>query len=113
MRRTVLLGLAVAVGIAASAGIAKPQDAAKHGITFADLIKLHRVSTPQTSADGKRVVYALTTPDMEANRNASNLWMVATDGGSDAGAIDAERARHVAGVVTGRKDDCVSFVARR
>jgi dipeptidyl aminopeptidase/acylaminoacyl peptidase len=82
MRRTALLGLAIAVGIVASAAIAKSQDAAKHGITFADMIKLHRVSTPEISPDGKHAVYVLTTPDMEANRNASNLWMVATDGGA-------------------------------
>jgi dipeptidyl aminopeptidase/acylaminoacyl peptidase len=56
------------------------QESAKKPITFADMIKLHRVATPQISPDGKWVVYALTTPDMDANRNASNLWLASTDG---------------------------------
>src|SRR6266404_3707085 len=54
----------------------------KHAITFDDMIKLHRVSEPQVSPDGKWVVYTVATPDMEANRNASNIWIVPTTGGS-------------------------------
>jgi dipeptidyl aminopeptidase/acylaminoacyl peptidase len=82
MKRIAQLGLAITFGILASAATTRPQDSAKHPITFAELIKLHRVGTPETSPDGKWVVYTLTTPDMEANRNAGNLWMVATDGTS-------------------------------
>jgi dipeptidyl aminopeptidase/acylaminoacyl peptidase len=59
------------------------QDAAKHAITFDDLIRMHRVSEAQVSPDGKWVAYTVATPDMEANRNASNLWMVATSGGAE------------------------------
>src|SRR5262250_2091631 len=54
---------------------------AKHAMTFDDLIKLQRVAEPAISPDGKWVAYTVTTPDMEANRNASNIWMVATSGG--------------------------------
>jgi dipeptidyl aminopeptidase/acylaminoacyl peptidase len=54
---------------------------AKRAITFDDMIKLHRVSAPQISADGKWAAFAVSTPDMEANRNASNVWMVSTAGG--------------------------------
>jgi dipeptidyl aminopeptidase/acylaminoacyl peptidase len=46
------------------------------------MIKLHRVGAPQISPDGKWVAYAVATPDMDANRNASNLWMVSTDSGA-------------------------------
>jgi hypothetical protein len=53
----------------------------KHPITFDDMIKLHRVSAPQISADGKWAAFAVSTPDMEANRNASNVWIVSTAGG--------------------------------
>ena len=56
---------------------------AKHPITFDDMIKLHRVSAPQISADGKWAAFAVSTPDMEANRNASNVWMVSTAGGEE------------------------------
>src|ERR1700716_3698474 len=57
------------------------QEAAKHPITFDDMIKLHRIAEPQISPDGKWVAYTVTTPDMEANRNASNIWLAPTTGG--------------------------------
>jgi dipeptidyl aminopeptidase/acylaminoacyl peptidase len=53
----------------------------KHPITFDDMIKLHRVSAPEVSADGKWAAFVVSTPDMEANRNVSNVWMVSTAGG--------------------------------
>ena len=58
------------------------QEASKHPITFEDMIKLQRIAEPQVSPDGKWVAYTVATPDMEANRNASNIWMVPTTGGS-------------------------------
>src|ERR1700687_1036977 len=69
--------LLLGAGLAVSA-----QEAAKHPITFDEMIKLHRVSEPQISPDGKWVAYTVATPDMDANRNASNIWMVPTTGGS-------------------------------
>ena len=60
---------------------ANAQAPAKHPITFDDMIKLHRVSSPQVSPDGKWVAFAVSTPDMEANRNASNVWVMSTAGG--------------------------------
>ena len=65
------------------------QDAAKHPITFDDMIKTHRVAEPQISPDGKWVVYTVATPDMDANRNASNIWMVSTAGGAPSGSRKA------------------------
>ena len=53
----------------------------KHPIAFEDMMKLHRVSAPQVSGDGKWVAFAVATPDMEANRNASNVWIVSSAGG--------------------------------
>src|SRR5580704_5274922 len=65
------------------AGLAiSSQEVAKHAITFDDMIKLHRIAEPQVSPDGKWVAYTVATPDMEANRNASNIWMVSTSGGA-------------------------------
>jgi dipeptidyl aminopeptidase/acylaminoacyl peptidase len=58
------------------------QEAAKHPIAFDDMIKLHRIAEPQVSPDGKWVAYTVATPDMEANRNASNIWLVPMAGGS-------------------------------
>ena len=57
------------------------QEAAKRPITFDDMISMHRISSASVSPDGKWVVYAVSTPDMESNRNAGNIWMVPTSGG--------------------------------
>jgi dipeptidyl aminopeptidase/acylaminoacyl peptidase len=57
------------------------QSTAKHAITFDDMIKLHRISGATVSRDGKWVAYAVATPDMDANRNVSNIWIVSTAGG--------------------------------
>jgi dipeptidyl aminopeptidase/acylaminoacyl peptidase len=65
-------------GIALSA---QGQAPAKHPLAFDDLIKLHRISTPEVSPDGKWVAYGISTPDMEANRGVSNIWIVSTSGG--------------------------------
>ncbi|MGC1616417.1 MAG: S9 family peptidase [Candidatus Acidiferrum sp.] len=56
------------------------QAAGKHAITFDDMIRMHRVGEAQISLDGKWVAYTVTTPDLEANRNASNIWIVPTTG---------------------------------
>ncbi|MGH9702202.1 MAG: TolB family protein, partial [Candidatus Acidiferrales bacterium] len=61
---------------------AAAQTPAKHDMSFADLIAMHRVSDIQISPDGKMVAYAVATPDLEANRNASNIWVVPVEGGS-------------------------------
>jgi len=56
------------------------QTPAKHPMTFSDLIQLHRVSGDAISQDGKWVAYSVSTPDLEANRGASNIWIVSTSG---------------------------------
>src|SRR6266852_4761437 len=57
------------------------QESAKHSITFDDMIKLHRIAEPQVSRDGKWVAYTVSTPDMDANRGVSNIWVISTTGG--------------------------------
>src|SRR5215470_18553908 len=69
------------VAVAAASLCANAQAPAKHPITFDDMIQLHRVSAPQVSPDGKWVAFAVSTPDMDANRNASNVWVMSTAGG--------------------------------
>src|SRR3974377_1615771 len=58
------------------------QGAAKHAMTFDDLIKMHRVSGATISKDGLWVAYAVATPDLEANRSVTNIWIVNTAGGA-------------------------------
>jgi dipeptidyl aminopeptidase/acylaminoacyl peptidase len=74
-------GLPAAALLLCSSGSALAQQAAKHPITFDDMIRMHRVSEPQASPDGKWVAYTVATPDMDANRNASNIWLVSTESG--------------------------------
>ena len=60
---------------------AQAQTPAKHPMTFNDLIQLHRVSGAAISQDGKWVAYGVSTPDIEANRAVSNIWILSTSGG--------------------------------
>ena len=69
---------AAAILCVASAGAAQE---AKRPITFDDMMQMRRISGAEVSPDGKWVVYTVATPDMEANRNASNIWLVPTAGG--------------------------------
>src|SRR5258708_30957573 len=72
-------GCAVVAALALSVSLSA--QGAKHPIAFEDMMKLHRVSAPQVSADGKWAAFVVSTPDMESNRNASNVWIVSTAGG--------------------------------
>jgi dipeptidyl aminopeptidase/acylaminoacyl peptidase len=65
----------------ASASGTLAQTAARHAVTFDDMIRIHRVSSPEISKDGKWVAYAVATPDIDANRNASNIWIIPAAGG--------------------------------
>ncbi len=85
-----ILVLCALLALATSAPVASAQPAltaaapapSKRAITFDDLIGLDRVSQPQVSPDGKWVVYRVATPDRQANRLASNIWVVSTAGGA-------------------------------
>lgn len=73
---------AVVAAMAAAAPVSlKAQEQRKRAITFQDLISMHRLSEPQISPDGKWIAYAVSTPDLEANKSVRNIWIVATSGG--------------------------------
>jgi dipeptidyl aminopeptidase/acylaminoacyl peptidase len=44
-----------------------------------DLVRLDRISDPQLSADGTRLVYALRQTDWDANKGVQSLWQLALD----------------------------------
>jgi dipeptidyl aminopeptidase/acylaminoacyl peptidase len=75
-------GLAAVILVLFASAATNAQEAGKRPITFDDMIKLHRVAEPQISPDGKWIAYSVATPDMDANRNAGNIWMVSTEGGA-------------------------------
>jgi dipeptidyl aminopeptidase/acylaminoacyl peptidase len=76
LRATLLCVLTLTFGTRISA-----QETAKHPIAFDDLIKMHRIAGPEISPDGKWVAYTMSTPDLDANRSVSNIWIVSTSGG--------------------------------
>lgn len=80
MKKMMKMAAVLAVGCAMAWGVGA-QEAAKHAITFEDLIKLQRVAEPAISPDGKWVAYTVSVPDLEANRNASNIWLAPVAGG--------------------------------
>ena len=79
MRTFLRMGLFCCALAAATSAFA--QNSAKRAITFGDLIKLHRVSGATLSPDAKWIAYTVSTPDLEANRNASNVWIISAAGG--------------------------------
>ncbi|PWT82311.1 MAG: S9 family peptidase [Blastocatellia bacterium] len=60
---------------------AGPALAAGRPITAADLLTFQRVSEPQLSPDGSRVVYTLAIPDLSANRLVRNVWIASRPSG--------------------------------
>ncbi|HKI03056.1 MAG TPA: S9 family peptidase [Thermoanaerobaculia bacterium] len=65
-----LLGLALA-----AAAVAQP-----HPFTARDMVTMERISEPQPSPQGDRVVFVVRATDMDANRGRTDLWMVKPDG---------------------------------
>ena len=66
-------GLALACTFSTAAAAA---DVARTAFTAQDLVTLKRLSDPQVSPDGQRVVYALRSTDMAANRGRTDLWLI-------------------------------------
>ena len=110
LRNGLRIGLTAGAVILCSLGGGRAQEVAKHPITFDDMIHMHRVGDPQISPDGKWVAYAVATPDMEANRNASNVWLVSTEG---AAPIQLTQSGHDSGPVWSPDAKTIAFISSR
>ncbi len=53
----------------------------KRAITLADMFAFKRVSDPSLSPDGKWVAFTVTTPDLQSNKNPTDVWIAPTTGG--------------------------------
>ncbi len=78
MSRWIHIGLAGVLTLAVLTPSAAAQDA--HPFNVHDLWDMDRISSPQASPDGARVVFGISTLDQAANRRRSDLWMVERDG---------------------------------
>lgn len=47
-----------------------------------DMFAVKRLSNPAVSPDGKWVAYTVTLPDLNTNKNSSDLWLVSINGGT-------------------------------
>ncbi len=58
--------------------------AERRAVTHEDLWLLPRVGAPAVSPDGKHAIFSVTEPAYNSDQQASDLWLVATDGNSPA-----------------------------
>lgn len=69
--------------LAAPAAGAQQAHQSKRPMTFRDLVSMERVSGPQISPGGKWIAYEVGAADLDANRIAHNIWVVAADGSGE------------------------------
>ena len=78
---TILSGFAV---LALWTALAATVYAEGRGLTALDLVSMNRLSDPQVSPDGKHIVYVLRETDLEADKGRTDLWLMPSDGSSEA-----------------------------
>src|SRR5690242_2179640 len=72
---------AIVAGLGLSAAIGAPA-AERRAVTHEDIWLMPRVAAPVVSPDGKNAVFSVTDPAYNADQQASDVWLVATDGKS-------------------------------
>jgi len=68
--------------VVAAALSAFPRPAAARNLEIEDLFRIHRISDPQLSPDGRRLLYVQTDVLKAENTTTSSLWLVPVEGGA-------------------------------
>jgi dipeptidyl aminopeptidase/acylaminoacyl peptidase len=76
MKRPFLLG----IGLLAAAALSQAAPPADRPLDLDDLARVREVSDPQVSPDGAWIAYAVRTPDLEKDRDDTDIWMTSWDG---------------------------------
>ncbi|MDH5384939.1 MAG: S9 family peptidase, partial [Candidatus Aminicenantes bacterium] len=74
------LSLALVLGLARAAAFGQ-EGRDTRNLIVDDYFRIHRVSDPQISPDGKWVAFAVSTLDLEEDESESCIWMVPVEGG--------------------------------
>src|SRR6185503_4447067 len=110
MKRLMKQGIVVSIGLvlgacaasgakeehvgAASAGAARGAKGgahqAPHAFSVEDMLAMDRISDPQVSPDGKRVLFNVRVTDLAANKGRTDLWTIGIDGSGLARLTDHE-----------------------
>ncbi|MBC7930994.1 MAG: S9 family peptidase, partial [Rubrivivax sp.] len=64
----------------ATAAVAESQTE-RARLTVGELLKIQRVADPQISPNGETVAYQITVPDVAANRNRTQIYLISAEGG--------------------------------
>jgi dipeptidyl aminopeptidase/acylaminoacyl peptidase len=81
LRTRIMLAATVVGWLSATTGGAQ-QGGTRRPITFADFAAVKGVSDAQISPDGARVMYAVRTADVDANRRTAATWIAPVSGGA-------------------------------
>src|SRR5688572_32463537 len=80
MKRLFTRACALVLALFCLAANAQAQGA-RARFTVEEMLKLQRVADPQLSPDGRWVAYQITTPDVAANRNRTQIYVIPAGGG--------------------------------
>ncbi|HEY0941592.1 MAG TPA: S9 family peptidase [Steroidobacter sp.] len=111
-RTAALLALASTAIAAIPATQASHQPSGRRAVTHEDIWLMPRVSAPAVSPDGKLAVFSVTEPAYSNDQQASDLWLVATDGKTPPRRLTQTRAAE-SGTSWSPDSKRIAFAAKR